>query len=91
MRFTGIKELKHKTMDVLKESEKEDIVITAYGKPAAILHHITEDDLADYLIENDPAFKSRIEEAYAEYAAAGGVTVDDLIHGLEKRRVAKKV
>ena len=66
MRFAGIKELKHKTMDIIKASEKEDVIITAYGKPTAILHHITEDDLADYLIENDPAFKIRVEEAYAD-------------------------
>ena len=57
MRFAGIKELKHNTMDILKESQKEDVIITAYGKPTAILHHITEEDLADYLIENDPALK----------------------------------
>jgi len=69
MRFTGVKELKHKTMDILKQAEKEDIIVTAYGKPKAILHHITEDDLADYLIENDPAFKRESEEAYAEYQA----------------------
>ncbi|HHT9137729.1 MAG TPA: hypothetical protein ACFYEK_10875 [Candidatus Wunengus sp. YC60] len=50
-----------------KESENEDIIITAYGKPVAILHHITEEDLTDYLVENDPAFKSRTEEAYTEY------------------------
>jgi ArsR family metal-binding transcriptional regulator len=91
MRFAGIKELKHKTMDILKESQKEDIIITAYGKPAAILHHITEEDLADYLIENDPAFKNRIEEAYAEYKANGGMPADTLINKLEKHRGIKKV
>jgi len=91
MRFAGIKELKQNTMDILKESEKEDIIITAYGKPAAVLHHITDDDLADYLIENDPAFKARIEEAYAEYAAAGGISADEMMDCLEKRRGGKKV
>lgn len=91
MRFAGIKELKHKTMDILKESEKEDIIVTAYGKPMAVLHHLTEDDLADYLVENDPAFKTRIGEAYAEYAAHGGITVDTMIKRLEKRRGSKKV
>ncbi|MDD5243590.1 MAG: hypothetical protein PHU49_06190 [Syntrophorhabdaceae bacterium] len=90
MRFAGIKELKHKTMDILKKSKKEDIVITAYGKPAAILHYITEEDLADYLIENDPAFKARIEEAYAEYRARGGITADALINKLGKRRGVKR-
>jgi len=91
MRFAGIKELKHKTMDILKQSEKEDIVVTAYGKPRAVLHHLTEDDLADYLIENDPAFKNRVEEAFEEYSAQGGVSVDKLIARLEKRRGRKKV
>jgi antitoxin (DNA-binding transcriptional repressor) of toxin-antitoxin stability system len=91
MRFAGVKELKHKTMDILRASKDEDIIITAYGKPTAILHHITDDDLADYLIENDPVFKNRIEEAYTEYIASGGVTVDALIHKLEKRRDVKKV
>ena len=38
-------------MDILKESEREDIIVTAYGKPMAVLHHLTEDDLADYLIK----------------------------------------
>lgn len=90
MRFAGIKELKHKTMDILKQSKKSDIIITAHGKPMAVLHHITEEDLHDYVIENDPAFKSRIEEAAAEYAAGGGISVDAMIKKLEKRRGSKK-
>ncbi|MCI0469556.1 MAG: hypothetical protein L0Y62_05760 [Nitrospirae bacterium] len=91
MRFAGVKELKQKTMDILKASQKEDIIITAYGKPAAILHHVTEEDLADYLIENDPAFKFRVEEAAAEYSAHGGIAADDLIKKLEKRCESKKL
>jgi phage-related baseplate assembly protein len=91
MRFAGIKELKHKTMELLKESQETDVIITAYGKPTAILHHITEDELADYLIENDPAFRNRIEEAYTEYSASGGITADTLIRKLEKRRGVKKI
>ncbi len=91
MRFAGVKELKHETMDILKESKKGDIIITAYGKPTAVLHYITEEDLADYLIENDPDFKMRIEEAFAEYKSRGGISADALIKKLEKRRGRKKV
>jgi prevent-host-death family protein len=90
MRFAGVKELKQQTMDILKASEKEDIIITAYGKPTAVIHHITEEDLADYLIENDPKFKMRIEESFAEYTYKGGIEADALIKRLEKRS-AKKV
>jgi hypothetical protein len=91
MRFAGIKELKQNTMDILKKSQKEDVIITAYGKPTAILHHITEEDLGDYLIENDPVFKMRIEETYTEYATNGGISADALINKLEKRRDVKKI
>jgi len=91
MRFAGIKELKQKTMELIKESEKEDILITAYGKPAAVLHHVDEDDLADYLIENDPEFKKKIEESYAEYLAKGGITAEELIEKLKKRHDHKKI
>ncbi len=91
MRFTGIKELKHKTMDILKASEKQDIIITAYGKPTAVLHHVTEDDLAEYLIENDPAFKNKIKEASSEYAKVGGLPANNLIRRLGKRHSAEKI
>lgn len=90
MRFAGIKELKQQTMDLIKASEKEDIIITAYGKPAAVIHHITEEDLANYLIENDPGFKARIEESYAAYRSRGGMEAGALIKKMEKK-IAKKV
>ncbi|TLY18937.1 MAG: type II toxin-antitoxin system Phd/YefM family antitoxin [Nitrospirae bacterium] len=61
MRLAGVKELKQQTMELLKETAKGDIIITAHGKPMAVLHHVTEDDLSDYLIEHDPAFKTKIE------------------------------
>lgn len=90
MRFAGVKELKHQTMEILKESERGDIIITAYGKPTAVLHHITEDDLADYLIENDPKFKMKIEESFAEYASGGGIEAAKLIKKLEATRKPEK-
>jgi antitoxin (DNA-binding transcriptional repressor) of toxin-antitoxin stability system len=89
MRYAGVKELKQKTMDLLRDSEKGDIVITAYGKPAAILHHVTEEDVADYLIENDPEVRSKIEEAYAEYLSVGGIEAGELVKKLEKRHARK--
>jgi prevent-host-death family protein len=90
MRFAGIKELKHNTMVILKKSKKSDIIITSHGKPMAVLHHITEEDLEDYVIENDPVFKSKVEESFAEYTAHGGVSADALLKKLEKRRGSKK-
>lgn len=89
MRHAGVKELKQKTMALLKEAEKGDIIITAYGKPAAILHHVTDEDVADYLIENDPEFRTKVEEAYAEHLRLGGIEAGELVKKLEKRHARK--
>jgi antitoxin (DNA-binding transcriptional repressor) of toxin-antitoxin stability system len=90
MRFAGVKELKQKTMGLLKESERGDIIITAYGKPTAVLHYVTQEDVEDYLIENDPGFRSKIEEAYAEYLKLGGLGAEELLRKLEKRHARKE-
>jgi prevent-host-death family protein len=91
MRFAGVKELKHNTMDLLKESQQEDIIITAYGKPMAVLHHISEEDLADHFIENDPAFRKKIEKAYSDFLGGSSISIDDVILKLEKRSEKPKV
>ena len=91
MRLAGVKELKQQTMKLLKETAKGDIIITAHGKPKAVLHHVTEEDLGDYLIEHDPAFKAKIEIAYADYLAHGGVSGEAMLAKLKRRRAARKV
>jgi len=91
MRLAGVKELKQQTMKLLNETAKGDIIITAHGKPKAVLHHMTEEGLGDYLIEHDPAFKTRIESAYADYLAHGGVGGEALLAKLKRKRAARKV
>ena len=91
MRFAGMKELKQKTRELLQAAEKEDIIITAHGKPTAVLHHIKEDDLEDYLIENDPEFRRKIAEAWKEFLASGGVPIEEYIHKLARSGAEKKI
>jgi len=91
MRFAGMKELKQKTRELLKAAEEEDIIITAHGKPTAILHHVNADDLDDYLFENDPAFQRKIWEAWREYIAVGGTPIEKIIKDLETCSVRQKV
>ncbi len=89
MRLAGVKELKQQTMALLKETEKRDIIITAHGKPMAVLQHLTEDDLSDYLIEHDPGFKTKIESAYADYLAQGGISSEAMLAKLKRKRARK--
>lgn len=88
MRLAGVKELKQQTMKLLNETAKGDIIITAHGKPKAVLHHVTEEDLSDYLIEHDPAFKTKIEAAYADYLAHGGTSGEAMLAPLKRRPAA---
>jgi len=90
MRFAGMKELKQKTRELLKAAEEEDIIITAHGKPTAVLHHVASEDWEDYLFENDPAFKRKIEEAWQEYLGVGGVPIERFMDDLGKRHVTPK-
>lgn len=90
MRFAGMKELKQKTRELLKAAEKEDVIITAHGKPTAVLHHVDGDDLEDYLFENDPAFQRKIEEAWLEYIAVGGSPIEKVIEAMDRPRVGQK-
>jgi prevent-host-death family protein len=91
VKFAGMKELKQKTRELLQASEKEDIIITSHGKPAAVLHHIDEDDLADYLIENAPEFQRKIAEAWEDYLTFGGTPIEEFVRHLGKSRVVKKI
>jgi PHD/YefM family antitoxin component YafN of YafNO toxin-antitoxin module len=58
MKIASVKEVKDNLSQFLKKAEQEDVVITKNGRPTAILHHLGEDELEDYLLEHDP--KARI-------------------------------
>ena len=46
--------------------------------------HLSEEDVADQIVENNPAFKIRIERAFAEYKANGGIDAARLTRTFEK-------
>jgi hypothetical protein len=53
----------------LELSKHEDIVVTKNGRPTAILHAVTDEDLEDYLFESDPRFIARIEALRREFVS----------------------
>lgn len=90
MKTATVRELKAKLSQYIKEAEKEDIIITSFGKPKAVLHGLVGEELEDYIISNSPVIRRKVEEAYKEYLSEGGVKLDSVIEKLEKK-VAKKV
>ena len=54
----------HHAREVLREAEKQDIVITRRGKPAGVLIGFSsEDDWFDYKLKHDSRFLQRIARA----------------------------
>ena len=85
MRFVNVRELKNKTSYVLRQAgEGEDIVVTSRGKPCAVIHSLTENEIEDYILINHPVFKKKIKESLEEYNAGETENVDSLIKEAEK-------
>jgi prevent-host-death family protein len=74
-------EAKNDLSHLLRQAEKQDIVITRHGKPAAVLIGFeSEDDWFEYRLQNDPCFLRRVERARKSLRwprrAAGGCEVN---------------
>lgn len=79
MKLASVKEVKNGLSQYLKHAEKEDVVITKNGQPTAVLHHLGEDELEDYLLEHDPKFRRKMERRWKDYLKEGGVPLEDVM------------
>ncbi|MGE3152480.1 MAG: type II toxin-antitoxin system Phd/YefM family antitoxin [Nitrospiraceae bacterium] len=79
MKEVPLSEVKDDLSHLLREAEKQEIVITRYGKPAGVLIGFkSEDDWFDYPLENDPRFLRRIEAARESLRTGRGVKLEDV-------------
>lgn len=79
LREVPLSEVKDDLSHLLREAEKQDIVITRHGKPAGVLIGFkSEDDWFDYRLENDPRFLRRVERARKSLRAGRGVRLEDV-------------
>ncbi len=82
MKIASVKEVKDHLSQYLKTAEKEDVVITKNGKPSAIIHHLGEDEIEDYLLEHDAKFRAKIEKRWKDYLTKGGRSIEDILRSL---------
>lgn len=85
MKFANVRELKNKTSEILRNSEKEAVIITSKGKPRAIITAISEEDFEDYLLDQSPKLLDILEEARMEYNRKGGVTLESYLSKRHKK------
>ena len=73
MKQVPLSEAKDDLSHLLREAEKQDIVITRHGKPAGVLIGFkSEEDWFEYRLLNDPRFLQRIEQVPQECACGQG-------------------
>jgi len=78
MKKVALSEVKDDLSKFLRLAEKEEVLITRHGKPAAVLIGFeSEDDWFDYRLEHDPRFLRRIEAARRSLRSGRGVRLED--------------
>jgi PHD/YefM family antitoxin component YafN of YafNO toxin-antitoxin module len=82
MKIASVKEVKDKLSHYLKTAEKEDVIITKNGRPSAVLHHLGDDDMEDYILEHDPKFRAKIEKRWKAYIRTGGRSIEEILQDL---------
>ena len=79
MKKVALSEAKDDLSRILRQAEKEEVIITRHGKPAGVLIGFkSEDDWFEYRLQNDARFLSRIEAARQSLKAGQGTRIEDL-------------
>jgi len=70
MEFVNVRELHNRTSEILRRAKDGKLVfITQRGKPIAVLHGLTEEELEDFLLSYYPRFRKAVEKAIEEAKA----------------------
>jgi len=79
MKKRSMSEAKNDICSIIREAEKEEVLITRHGKPAAVVIGFhDEGDWFDYKIEHDEKFLRKITKAREEIRRGAYVTLDEL-------------
>ncbi len=84
VQFVNIRELKNHVSEVIRRTRRGDVVVTSRGKPKAVLHSVSEEDLEDYLLAHSPKFIKSLEASYREYQRKGATSLRKLITRRER-------
>ncbi len=79
MKTHTMTEAKNDICSIVRESEKEEVLITRHGRPAAVVIGFhDEEDWFDYKLENDEKFLRKIARAREEIRKGRYVTLNEL-------------
>lgn len=79
MKTHTMAEAKNDICRIIREAEKDGVLITRHGRPAAlVIGFHDEDDWFDYRLEHDERFLRRIARARKDIREGRFVPLDDL-------------
>jgi len=81
MKIAPMGEVRNNFAKYLATAEEEPVFVTKNGKIAAVIEHIDDRDIEDYLLERSPRFRKMLDKAkrqrspmsLAEYRKSRGV------------------
>jgi len=92
MKSVALAKVKDDLSRYVHQAEREEIVITRHGRPAAVLIGFeSEEDWFEYRLEHHPEFLRRVAEARAELAAGAGTKLDALAPRRRRRRAGRQI
>lgn len=84
MKFIPVREAKAKLSKILRDTKKEDIIITCWGKPKALLQKLEEEGLEDYIISHSRKIRESIEESWQAYKKEEIISLDKIVKSKKK-------
>lgn len=84
MKFIPVREAKAKLSEILRDTKKEDIIITCWGKPKALLQKLGEEDLEDYIISHSRKIRESIEESWEAYKRGETTSLGEITESKKK-------
>ena len=66
MKIAPMGEVRNNFAKYLAASESEPIFVTKNGKIAAVIEHIEDRDIEDYLLERSPRFRAMLDKVKRE-------------------------
>lgn len=86
MQFTSIADLKNNTCRIISAVEKgNNTILTKHGRPVAVITHLSEDEIEDYILTHHSKFKNEIETAYKNSFKHKGKNIKKIIKELENK------
>lgn len=80
MQFTNIANLKNNACKIISAVEKgNNAILTKHGRPVAVISHLSENELEDYILSHHPKFKKSLETVYKKSLKRKGKKIEKII------------